>query len=590
MIKPNNIFAIKFTPFLLTLVIFLLAFGNEVSLSGKGLDLNDGGWSLLRASFPESEVASGGRDCHYMHSMFVMFNGSVAALRIASIILILTALIIFTSGIMRVCFENELKNRLYGFQLFLLLSISTIPCFWIERQPTYNILGTFSFFAVIGTALFAVQFRRKKDYNHYFLLLILAGIFIAFGFLTRFPIVGPSCVILALIYYFSFKTNKLFLSSVLLVAGIILGLLIHIYFYESTQTLINIYQNGWELSKIVYEESISEKLTRQTLDILAAWQVAIGRHKFAILILFFGVNFFPKGKFWILIPAIIWTLFSSYNHGDLNGGFSLFFNYYRFWASLGFILFPILFLQLDFKQYQTLKISNLTYQLIKSSFLLVLYLLLPPFCAIGAGSSLMYTGNFFGCLHPLVLIIVLKKNGHFLFNWEKYIYWVLFLFCIGPTINYYNSRFNSPLFSVDGSRVEDCREKTEVGFYANTIEMSERQSLLLNGLNKILKENGFVRGTKILNFTDLPGLLYAVGGDFNIHAWTNVHHGSAVPYFMKNAKVEDIKSSWILYDAINWNDRIEVSFNSRDLDLPKTHQEIGMIDKFKIYKPKALVN
>ena len=106
MIKPNNIFAIKFTPFLLTLVIFLLAFGNEVSLSGKGLDLNDGGWSLLRASFPESEVASGGRDCHYMHSMFVMFNGSVAALRIASIILILTALIIFTSGIMRVCFEN----------------------------------------------------------------------------------------------------------------------------------------------------------------------------------------------------------------------------------------------------------------------------------------------------------------------------------------------------------------------------------------------------------------------------------------------------------------------------------------------------
>jgi len=59
---------------------------------------------------------------------------------------------------------------------------------------------------------------------------------------------------------------------------------------------------------------------------------------------------------------------------------------------------------------------------------------------------------------------------------------------------------------------------------------------------------------------------------------------------MKNAKVEDIKSSWILYDAINWNDRIEVSFNSRDLDLSKTHQEIGMIDKFKIYKPKAFVN
>jgi hypothetical protein len=202
----------------------------------------------------------------------------------------------------------------------------------------------------------------------------------------------------------------------------------------------------------------------------------------------------------------------------------------------------------------------------------------------------MYTSNFFACLHPLVLVLVLKKNGILQFNWAKHINLVLLLLCLGPVITHYNSRFNSALFSVDGSRVKDCSTKTEVGFYTTSLKMSESQSLLLNGLNNILKTNGFERGTKVLNFTDLPGLLYAVGADFNIHAWTNTHHGSPTPYFMQKAKNNDLKSSWILLDTLNWTDRMEVSFNSRDIDLSKTHQKVGMIDQFKIYKPRAFHN
>ena len=69
-----------------------------------------------------------------------------------------------------------------------------------------------------------------------------------------------------------------------------------------------------------------------------------------------------------------------------------------------------------------------------------------------------------------------------------------------------------------------------------------------------------------------------------------VHHGSKVPYFMQNATIEDIKSSWVLLDTMIWNDRIEVSFNFRNIDLSNTHYEIGKIDKFKIYKPIAFHN
>ena len=115
---------------------------------------------------------------------------------------------------------------------------------------------------------------------------------------------------------------------------------------------------------------------------------------------------------------------------------------------------------------------------------------------MGAGSTLLYMGNFFGCLHPLVLILVAKKNGVFQPQSEILTYLVLFLLCIGPTINHYNSRFNSRLFSVDGSKVNDCTKATQVGYYPTKIEMSERQSLLLNGLNNVLKKNGFERGTK----------------------------------------------------------------------------------------------
>jgi hypothetical protein len=589
LITVSNIFSIKKTQIYLTSILFIILVGYEFSITNKGLDLNDGGWSLLRASFPQSEIASLGRDGYYMQSLFILFKGSVSALRITSIIMLGTALFIFSFGIVKYFFLDFQKDKFFAIQLFLLLVISTIPCFWIERQPTYNVLGTFSFFCAIGTALLAAS-HRKNGHKPYFLLLLLSGLFIALGLLTRFPVVGPTFVVLFILYYSKFKFNGFFLSLLILSAGITLGFVLHFTLYETPQELINTYNNGWELAQISYPETIHEKLLRQSLEILSVWQVALGRHKLFIILSFLIVAAFPKSRKWCMISGIIWVTITSYSNGDLNGGFNLFSNYYRFWSSLGFILFPVIFLRLDFKEIPILKISKLISELTISTALLILFLLLPPFCALGAGSTLLYMGNFFGCLHPLVLILVAKKNGIFQPQSEMLTYLVLFLLCIGPTINHYNSRFNSPLFSVDGSMVNECTKSTQVGYFPTEIQMSERQSLLLNRLNNILKTSGFERGTKVLNFTDLPGLVYAVGGDFNIHAWTNVHHGSKVPYFMQNATIEDIKYSWILLDTMIWNDRIEVSFNFRNIDFSNTHYEIGRIDKFKIYKPIAFHN
>ena len=146
MITVSNIFSIKKTQIYLTSILFIILVGYEFSITNKGLDLNDGGWSLLRASFPKSEVASLGRDCYYMQSLLILFEGRVSALRITSIILLGTALFIFSFGLIKYFFVDFQKDKFFVIQLFLLLGISTIPCFWIERQPTYNILGTFSFF------------------------------------------------------------------------------------------------------------------------------------------------------------------------------------------------------------------------------------------------------------------------------------------------------------------------------------------------------------------------------------------------------------------------------------------------------------
>ena len=179
---------------------------------------------------------------------------------------------------------------------------------------------------------------------------MLSGLFIALGLLTRFPVVGPTFVILFILYYSNFKFNGFFISLLILFSGIILGFVIHFTLYEAPQELINAYKYGWELAQISYSESIYEKLLRQSLEILSVWQVALGRHKLAIILSFLIVAVFPRARIWCMISGIIWVTITSYSHGDLNGGFNLFSNYYRFWASLGFILFPVIFLRLDFQK------------------------------------------------------------------------------------------------------------------------------------------------------------------------------------------------------------------------------------------------
>ena len=577
----------RFSPYYLVIIIFLLFFGYEITISNCGLDLNDGAWSLLKASFPESEEAGLTRDSYYMNSLMRLFSGNIAALRITSLILILSSLLIFTLGFAKVSKTNFLNKKISVFFLFILFSITTLPCFWIERQPTYNTLGAFSFFSIIGTFLYAISLRFKNSYSLYNKLLLLIGFTLALGFLCRPPTIVPTLIILFLIYYYFFRFEKIFSTLLNMILGLIFGFIFHLFFFESPQTLLAIYKNGIHLSNIVYTESISEKLTRQGLEIISAWHVALGRQKYVIALLFIVIACLPKSRFWLLAPAIIWTTFSSYHYGDLNGGLSLFFNYYRFWSSLGFVLFPIIFINLNIKDISAKNNSVFLKELNIAVLLLFSYLVIPLFCSIGAGSTLLYMSNFYSCIHSLILIIAISRLHQYNVLIRRHWSLLILLLCLGPATTFYNSRINSTFFAVDGSSVEDCIAVTEVGFLPTKIKMHPKQSKFVNSLKFNLLSNGYNPGNRILNFTNLPGLLYAVGGNFSIHAWTNTHHGSPIPYFMKKSSIDDIKNSWIFLDTIAWSERLEISFESRNLKVAETHQEIGIVDWVKIYKPKS---
>ena len=495
---------------------------------------------MSKFMFPEEVKASISKDHLYTSKLFELVDFNISELRKINLVGLLISSLILGSA----CYKYFVKERfieksswLFPSTFISTIIISQLPSLWIERVPAYNNLTSFISLSIVGLFFFWMCCKSKS-----ILYPLIIGILISMIVIIRVPS-GLSLLFSILLFMILFRRNKAF-QITFLCLGLIIGLVFHFLIIESTTNFIESMKNGILFHSYLNNHNDDFILLRYTKELWGTLIFSFGYNKYLFLItsiVYIWITKFGKTT-WLPYIFYISLIYISLHHfiiGDINGGHSLYWFQWRYYFGQ-FILFSIILgihcLSDNFKNLKLLFSTQFNLSFILLSF--------PLFFALGTSNIIMYNMNFYTSFFMIGLFLIFLKIITFgSFSYRNFhIYFLLFLFCLGPAHAYLKSRLSSSFYTIcEASHGSLHQHNNTLRINGNYLYVNDSIQDLSCNLNDALSNH---RGKLqyLLNFSTMPGLNFLTALPHPIQSWTIQMND--------NFTLENIEESTFLQSAI----------------------------------------
>lgn len=575
MIIKNRLFLIS--GWFVALMLFLLSVITIVLLiwsSNKGLDVTDEGIYLMATQFPEEVKIAPSVFYFYTAGLYIIAGHNLIALRIIGLLLMIGSAALLFWGLYYLLKSLGLKLLSDSSVLISAWSVVTLGALlhyaWWLLTPGYNFVNAVAINTASGFLFFGLALLERKDRKCLSNAAFCgAGLCIGISLLVKAS-TGMSLLIvisgILLLWPCTSFLNKI-KNIVFVGVGVIVWLLIHFGIIQSPVSWWQNFQRGVENALILNPAYGLINIKRYFLeytdvlknDFLAFW-------KFYLSVIVGGgvlVALRKLDKNWhylfpvlllILLAATGWKSYCvSFPAGIRHIYTSNIMIVYMAWILI--LAFAIIVTMIYYQKSFTLR-SAKQYQLILTSIVL---LSLPFAGVVGTGNSI-YTGFFlylapwFALLIILLIILSILHDSQLIFNCGTVV--ISLLACIQITCGalMVPYRLNTPMM---GQTIY-----TNIGWPSTRLMLDPAASDFFNRIQEAARTYGFKPGDDVLAFSDLAGVVFALGGKSPyITHYTSGYQGSHAVNEKTLSLIpkERIKKAFILQNVSgkSWRGRVE---------------------------------
>lgn len=511
----------------------------EVSLINVNIDLSDEGYHLTRFLFPDEVSATIIRDHLYSSLLFRLLDNKISLLRLSNIFFLVTSCGIFCYGFASYFFNISLRTY-KGFNLYLILFSSAIiiqiPSLWIERVPAYNNISSF-----ISLMSFGIFFRSlNPNFQRTSVAYFAIGVLSTLGFLIK----PPSSI--ALISFFLI-INLLFhqrikLKIMHLLLGSLSCLIFHFSIIESFPTYIDSTRMGFSFASFTGHSDYISLLSGNINQLFGTIKFSILYNKinyvFLIFIILFSGNIIDNKKiFLIFVISFIIISFRHFFLGDINGGPSLYWYQWRFYAAQSF--FSLLFIVYIFFKNNI----SIYFPLSSKATICLISLLMPTILSCGTNNIIMFNMNFYTLIFIFCFLFILSFFVDLFIKLKKKSYFplLLLLFCIGPFHSHLNGRLSEGFYGLF-TKTYSSQSTQPIKLNDDTVYVDNKLKRICESFCRIVSEKKS-NANYLLNFTGYPGFNFISNLPHPIQPWTLI---SSDDFTLSNIDDDIFSSSAIL--------------------------------------------
>lgn len=526
--KANSIF--DCASHMIVVAVFALTFITMVFFLMRGLDITDEGYYLLSARYPQDDQAVITFAFFLTNIIFKASGYNVFLFRLLGLGLLVTSGLLVGLAISRVI------SRLMGRSITLLMKVSfasfcglgaLVYYIWGILTPGYNLLISF----VVNLTLVFVAFIYsellvdRRDWARGSAIFFCQGVFVCIAMMAKFSSGAVLLMLSSLWIIFSGLIKKDFVRSAgAFVAGIFLFLAVFFLFVKGVPFDLSHYihqtSNALKISGHLHHNYLREYCTGIIFGTIATIrEAALIYLGYIILSYYLLKKCFRYGLFYHCLSLVLFasTGLLFVNNGGILGGYQHLFAayvFYLFWLIfLGIAILINLkrFEELDFIAKQPAK-----HALLAGGFFIFSMLSLPYIGALGTVNPIFFNVLFsitpwFGIfLIFICMLSALPWNR----SWRTIIPILISLAAAIQVVS-------APIIDPYGWSV-GLLQQTEpvlIGEPKSKVYVDKGTKLFFENIRHIADQSGFHAGNDVLAFTDMPGVVFALGGRSPGTAW-----------------------------------------------------------------------
>lgn len=545
----RNSFRLLFSWFVVILSLVTLFF--LFSVNQKGFDITDEGFHLLASKYP-NDVEVWTNVAHvYTGLLYYGVGQNIVALRMLSELLLFVCATFFSIGFTQLAnylappFFSSKQEKLIAWAfitlgaLFYYIHFDTTPC--------YNTLNAMLLYFAAGW--FCLGLKKLLTSNQdtvASLCFLMIGLCVGILFLIKFPTAISLLALfsLALLAWpaLSWKSNLLSIMMMLIGSTIWLG--VHVAFLQSPAVLWTTLHDGINTFILFGLHKPDHCLQHYALETGMLIVKAFSYFWMVYLALFVGVLVFSINTvFWSVITlAALRSISLHFYAGGTDNSIQLI-EIYSAWLLL-FAFFVLLTCCL-----QKISLNVIRNTVARQYTVIVILLFALPFVgAVGTANILtlnltQYVGCWFALLLGLLEFLSYRyKNNVFILTGPV----LLGLFATSQIIS---SGFIAP-YSLN-TTIQFQTVSTDIGYPVSSLKLDPATHEFFVKMNAIAKQSGLKPGTDIFAFSNMPGLVFALGGRSPVIPWylTLPHAKTVNESLLKRLDLERVKNAYILQNA-----------------------------------------
>ena len=551
---------------IIAIMIFLSSFMTLAflaSVSPRGFDITDEGFHLLASQFP-MEVIIWPNVAHiYTGLMFNIAGQNIAALRILSEVLIFLSASLFFSGLSRLVlaiYPATIVTTSFKMIAWSMMCLGALFYYiHFDTTPSYNSLNAIFVYAAAGFLCHSLASMSSctPGYKLAALYSFAGGLFIGMTLMVKFPTALSLTLlfIFTLISWPNIRWNDRLLNICMLSMGIITWIILHIALLQSFSSLwhtlyfgvTTFLSFGLHKPSHMIQHYIPELIHLITNAAINFWKI--------YLILLVGLivsclAYKKKDRLATLAPAYLITLCI------LTGWWSFTLNFHKGGASNSIHLMEIYTSWLLFFIIAT--VVTVTHKSIwtyikniyvRRFILLSGFLFMLPFAGAAGTANVItlnltqYMAAWFGLMLLLMLFLTYAHNNRWIFLTGSII---ITSFACSQIVS---AGFIDPYGLNTGIQRQTIA--TAIGIPATNMKLDQASSQFFIQIKQIANRHGFKPGDDIFAFSDMSGIVFALGGKSPVvPLYSDLPHAKLInEWLVQQTSLQRLKNAFILLNT-----------------------------------------
>lgn len=546
--------------------------------SNKSFGLMDEGFALLSAQSPGNIALSPTFVHEYLGVIFHLTQQNIILFRLANLLLTISTIPLLYWGAKKLLASlniiSDKKNQADSILIFSFIGLGILTQFqWLFILPTYNSLNAFAVNICCGLLfwLLGSLLNQPTAKPIFFWNTFAIGLCLGFSFFIKFPtaISLYLLIILTLLAFphVSFRLNIKFIAVITL--GIIAWSGLHFLLFQSPVIWWKIFHNGINMAVELHDGHDLGALTKYFFDFLKLskaaflnfWLVYAIYLPASLYLFLYKKNI--KNLYLILISVIFAiTLFQSFKNNLLAGGLWWTPNSASFYLGWTFILIMIFFTTLVHLKFGHKSSQNsLSIKQLNSEIIICLLFFCLPFTGAIGTSNWIYLNILITLAPWFVLIIFLLGKIANLIHDTKILRLGIFLIGLCSFVQITSGILLRP-YNVY-TKLTEQNTSCSIGEPATQLKLDAPLCKFITQFRQIAQTCGYQPGNAILEFYQLPGLVFALGGTSPITPWYS----------------NDLIQTRTFIQTANTNSTFKKAFiviSSKDINLPRDLAKLGI--------------